>query len=74
MVQCVPPPGGVTSGSICSSNRNSLRAEEDLLHPARSCARARVHTDFVPSPYDMESLRLKVGLPPTKMSLDLNGS
>ncbi|CAL8398527.1 unnamed protein product [Boreogadus saida] len=52
---------GVTSGSICSSNRNSLRTEEDLLHPARFCARARVHTDFVPSPYDMESLRLKVG-------------
>ncbi|CAL8364276.1 unnamed protein product [Lota lota] len=52
---------GVTSGSICSSNRNSLRMEEDLLHAPRFCARARVHTDFVPSPYDMESLRLKVG-------------
>ncbi|KAJ3589487.1 hypothetical protein NHX12_010332, partial [Muraenolepis orangiensis] len=52
---------GVTSGSTCSSNRSSLLPEEDLLHSPRFCARARVHTDFVPSPYDMESLRLKVG-------------
>ncbi|CAL8266927.1 unnamed protein product [Merluccius merluccius] len=53
---------GVTSGSTCSSNRNSLRLqEENLLYSRQCCARARVHTDFVPSPYDMESLRLKVG-------------
>ncbi|XP_044079475.1 SAM domain-containing protein SAMSN-1b [Siniperca chuatsi] len=52
---------GVTSGSGCSSNRDSLRLEEDLLYTKQFCGRARVHTDFVPSPYDTESLKLKVG-------------
>ncbi len=53
-------PGGVTSGSDCSSNRDSLRLEDDLLYARQFCGRARVHTDFVPSPYDTESLKLKV--------------
>ncbi|XP_034463314.1 SAM domain-containing protein SAMSN-1b isoform X2 [Hippoglossus hippoglossus] len=52
---------GVTSGSNCSSNRGSLRLEEDLLCTRQFCGRARVHTDHVPSPYDTESLKLKVG-------------
>ncbi|XP_070773814.1 SAM domain-containing protein SAMSN-1b [Enoplosus armatus] len=52
---------GVTSGSGCSSNRDSLRLEEDLLYTRQFRGRARVHTDFVPSPYDTESLKLKVG-------------
>ncbi|XP_029925461.1 SAM domain-containing protein SAMSN-1b isoform X2 [Myripristis murdjan] len=52
---------GVTSGSDCSSNRGSLRLEEDLPYTRQFCGRARVHTDFVPSPYDTESLKLKVG-------------
>nr|XP_046267714.1 SAM domain-containing protein SAMSN-1b [Scatophagus argus] len=52
---------GVTSGSDCSSNRNSLRLEDDLFYTRQFCGRARVHTDFVPSPYDTESLKLKVG-------------
>ncbi|XP_068187826.1 SAM domain-containing protein SAMSN-1b [Antennarius striatus] len=52
---------GVTSGSNCSSNRDSLRLEEDLPCSRQSCGKARVHTDFVPSPYDTESLNLKVG-------------
>ncbi|XP_051257522.1 SAM domain-containing protein SAMSN-1b isoform X2 [Dicentrarchus labrax] len=52
---------GVTSGSDCSSNRDSLRLEDDLLCTRQFCGRARVHTDFVPSPYDTESLKLKVG-------------
>ncbi|XP_076605890.1 SAM domain-containing protein SAMSN-1b [Chaetodon auriga] len=52
---------GVTSGSDCSSNRDSLRLEDDLLYARQFCGRARVHTDFVPSPYDTESLKLKVG-------------
>ncbi|XP_074528580.1 SAM domain-containing protein SAMSN-1b isoform X2 [Halichoeres trimaculatus] len=52
---------GVTSGSGWSSNRDSLRLDEDLLSTKQFCGRARVHTDFVPSPYDSESLRLKVG-------------
>uniref|UniRef100_A0A4W6E2W1 SAM domain, SH3 domain and nuclear localisation signals 1b n=1 Tax=Lates calcarifer TaxID=8187 RepID=A0A4W6E2W1_LATCA len=52
---------GVTSGSTCSSNRGSLRLEEDLSYTRQFCDRARVHTDYVPSPYDTESLKLKVG-------------
>uniref|UniRef100_A0A3Q1ELV9 SAM domain, SH3 domain and nuclear localisation signals 1b n=1 Tax=Acanthochromis polyacanthus TaxID=80966 RepID=A0A3Q1ELV9_9TELE len=54
-------PGGVTSGSDCSSNRDSLRLDDDLLYTRQFCSRARVHTDYVPSPYDTESLKLKVG-------------
>ncbi|XP_077962612.1 SAM domain-containing protein SAMSN-1b isoform X3 [Gasterosteus aculeatus] len=52
---------GITSGSGCSSNRDSLRMEEDLLYTRPLCVRAKVHTDFIPSPYDTESLKLKVG-------------
>ncbi|XP_043996565.1 SAM domain-containing protein SAMSN-1b isoform X1 [Gambusia affinis] len=52
---------GVTSGSNCSSNRESLKLEDDLTFPRQFCCRARVHTEFVPSPYDTESLTLKVG-------------
>ncbi|XP_054873045.1 SAM domain-containing protein SAMSN-1b isoform X2 [Amphiprion ocellaris] len=52
---------GVTSGSDCSSNRDSLRLDDDLLYTRQLCGRARVHTDYVPSPYDTESLKLKVG-------------
>ncbi|XP_068600353.1 SAM domain-containing protein SAMSN-1b [Brachionichthys hirsutus] len=52
---------GVTSGSDCSSNRDSLRLEDNLSYTRQFCGRARVHTDNVPSPYDTESLNLKVG-------------
>ncbi|XP_047463268.1 SAM domain-containing protein SAMSN-1b [Mugil cephalus] len=52
---------GVTSGSDCSSNRDSLRLEDDLSYSRQFCGRAQVHTGFVPSPYDTESLKLKVG-------------
>ncbi|XP_062391863.1 SAM domain-containing protein SAMSN-1b isoform X2 [Sardina pilchardus] len=52
---------GITSGSEVSSNRDSLRLEEEVPYTGQFCGRARVHTDFVPSPYDTESLRLKVG-------------
>nr|XP_057942965.1 SAM domain-containing protein SAMSN-1b isoform X2 [Doryrhamphus excisus] len=52
---------GVTSGSFCSSNRDSLRLEDEVLSTRQFCGRARVHTEFVPSPYDTESLQLKVG-------------
>uniref|UniRef100_A0A3B3Z0P3 SAM domain, SH3 domain and nuclear localisation signals 1b n=1 Tax=Poecilia mexicana TaxID=48701 RepID=A0A3B3Z0P3_9TELE len=53
--------GGVTSGSNCSSNRESLRLEDEPTVAQQFCCRARVHTEFVPSPYDTESLTLKVG-------------
>lgn len=52
--------GGVTSESNGSSQRDSLRLEEDGSYQGQFCGRARVHTDFVPSPYDTDSLKLKV--------------
>ncbi|KAM4628184.1 SAM domain-containing protein SAMSN-1a [Polymixia lowei] len=52
---------GVTSVSNGSSQRDSLRLEEDGSYHGQFCGRARVHTDFVPSPYDTDSLKLKVG-------------
>ncbi|XP_019904974.2 SAM domain-containing protein SAMSN-1a isoform X1 [Esox lucius] len=53
--------GGVASVSDGSSARDSLRMEEDRSYNGHFCGRARVHTDFVPSPYDTDSLKLKVG-------------
>uniref|UniRef100_A0A096LSU5 SAM domain, SH3 domain and nuclear localisation signals 1a n=1 Tax=Poecilia formosa TaxID=48698 RepID=A0A096LSU5_POEFO len=53
--------GGVTSESNGSSQRDSLKLEEDGSYQGQFCGRARVHTDFVPSPYDTDSLKLKVG-------------
>ncbi|XP_067307812.1 SAM domain-containing protein SAMSN-1a isoform X2 [Pseudorasbora parva] len=52
---------GVTSNSDVSSNRDSLKLEEDMPYTGLFCGRAKVHTDFVPSPYDTDSLKLKVG-------------
>ncbi|XP_060901844.1 SAM domain-containing protein SAMSN-1a isoform X1 [Labrus mixtus] len=52
---------GVTSESNGSGQRDSLRLEEDGSYQGQFCGRARVHTDFVPSPYDTDSLKLKVG-------------
>ncbi|XP_023206557.1 uncharacterized protein LOC102236798 [Xiphophorus maculatus] len=52
---------GVTSESNGSSQRDSLKLEEDGSYQGQFCGRARVHTDFVPSPYDTDSLKLKVG-------------
>ncbi|KAI4902345.1 hypothetical protein NFI96_014077, partial [Prochilodus magdalenae] len=52
---------GVTSSSDVSSNRDSLRLEEEAPYTGQFCGRARVHTDFVPSPYDTDSLKLKAG-------------
>ncbi|XP_048120155.1 SAM domain-containing protein SAMSN-1a isoform X1 [Alosa alosa] len=53
--------GGVVSSSDGCSIRGSLRLEEEVPYAGQFCGRARVHTDFVPSPYDTDSLRLKVG-------------
>lgn len=52
--------GGVTSESNGSGQRDSLKLEEDGSYHGQFCGRARVHTDFVPSPYDTDSLKLKV--------------
>nr|XP_020455924.1 SAM domain-containing protein SAMSN-1 isoform X1 [Monopterus albus] len=53
--------GGVTIESNVSSQRDSLRLEEDGSYQGPFCGRARAHTDFVPSPYDTDSLKLKAG-------------
>ncbi|KAG7480014.1 SAM domain-containing protein SAMSN-1-like isoform X2 [Solea senegalensis] len=52
---------GVTSESIGSGQKDSVRLEEDGSYQGQFCGRARVHTDFVPSPYDTDSLKLKAG-------------
>lgn len=55
------PSTGSDVSSPGGSNRDSLRLEES--GPAYSgpfCGRARVHTDFTPSPYDKDSLKLRV--------------
>ncbi|XP_070986997.1 uncharacterized protein [Oncorhynchus clarkii lewisi] len=53
--------GSVACLSNGSSTKDSLRLEEDGSYNGHFCGRARVHTDFVPSPYDTDSLKLKVG-------------
>ncbi|KAI6078396.1 SAM and SH3 domain-containing protein 3 isoform X1 [Aix galericulata] len=56
----------LSSGSEASSpgpnNRDSLRLEEGgPAYTGPFCGRARVHTDFTPSPYDKDSLKLRKG-------------
>ncbi|XP_032641830.1 SAM and SH3 domain-containing protein 3 isoform X4 [Chelonoidis abingdonii] len=51
---------GCTSPCTPGSNRNSVRLEEPSLpYSGPFCGRARVHTDFTPSPYDKDSLKLR---------------
>lgn len=52
---------GVTSCSDGTSNRDSFRLEDDIPYTGQFCGRARVHTDFTPSPYDTDSLKIKKG-------------
>ncbi|KAM9320369.1 SAM domain-containing protein SAMSN-1 [Gastrophryne carolinensis] len=52
---------GVTSCSEGTSNRDSFRFDEDTPYTGPFCGRAKVHTDFTPSPYDTESLKIKKG-------------
>uniref|UniRef100_A0A674BA44 SAM domain, SH3 domain and nuclear localisation signals 1b n=1 Tax=Salmo trutta TaxID=8032 RepID=A0A674BA44_SALTR len=48
--------------SLNSGHSNSSNGlDEELPYTGQFCGRARVHTDFVPSPYDTDSLKLKVG-------------
>ncbi|XP_076129118.1 SAM and SH3 domain-containing protein 1-like isoform X2 [Alosa pseudoharengus] len=55
----------VSTTDSSASNRESVKSEEgeDEEPPYRGpfCGRARVHTDFTPSPYDSDSLKLKRG-------------
>ncbi|NWY51931.1 SASH3 protein, partial [Chionis minor] len=55
-----------STGSDISSpgvgSRDSLRLEESApAYTGPFCGRARVHTDFTPSPYDKDSLKLRKG-------------
>ncbi|KAM7160420.1 SAM and SH3 domain-containing protein 3 [Macrochelys suwanniensis] len=53
---------GCTSPCTIGSNRDSMRLEEPSLpYSGPFCGRARVHTDFTPSPYDRDSLKLRKG-------------
>uniref|UniRef100_A0A4W5P993 Sterile alpha motif domain-containing protein 5 n=1 Tax=Hucho hucho TaxID=62062 RepID=A0A4W5P993_9TELE len=53
---------GTTDSS--NSNRESVKSEDgeedELPYGGPFCGRAMVHTDFTPSPYDTDSLKLKV--------------
>ncbi|XP_061599911.1 SAM and SH3 domain-containing protein 1 isoform X2 [Cololabis saira] len=54
---------GTTDSS--NSNRESVKSEDgeedELPYRGPFCGRALVHTDFTPSPYDSDSLKLKSG-------------
>ncbi|NXJ78316.1 SASH1 protein, partial [Trogon melanurus] len=55
----------VSTTDSSTSNRESVKSEDgdDEEPPYRGpfCGKARVHTDFTPSPYDTDSLKLKKG-------------
>ncbi|XP_074973742.1 SAM domain-containing protein SAMSN-1 isoform X2 [Caretta caretta] len=53
--------GGVTSCSDGTSNRDSFRLDDEVPYTGPFCGRAKVHTDFTPSPYDNDSLKIKKG-------------
>ncbi|CAM5079771.1 unnamed protein product [Eretmochelys imbricata] len=52
---------GVTSCSDGTSNRDSFRLDDEVPYTGPFCGRAKVHTDFTPSPYDNDSLKIKKG-------------
>ncbi len=67
--ECDPVSCLCTSGSDRQSldsgycQRDSMRLEENgLSYNGPFCGRALVHTDFTPSPYDVDSLKLQVSL------------
>ncbi|MBN3273429.1 SASH1 protein, partial [Polyodon spathula] len=55
----------VSTTDSSASNRESVKSEdgddEEPSYRGPFCGRARVHTDFTPSPYDSDSLKLKKG-------------
>ncbi|XP_032828524.2 SAM and SH3 domain-containing protein 1-like isoform X5 [Petromyzon marinus] len=55
----------VSTTDSSASNRESVKSdeaeEEEAAYNGPFCGRARVHTDFTPSPYDSDSLKLKAG-------------
>ncbi|XP_066524887.1 SAM and SH3 domain-containing protein 1 [Hoplias malabaricus] len=55
----------VSTTDSSASNRESVKSEDgdddELPYRGPFCGRALVHTDFIPSPYDTDSLKLKRG-------------
>ncbi|EMP33024.1 SAM domain-containing protein SAMSN-1, partial [Chelonia mydas] len=51
----------LTSCSDGTSNRDSFRLDDEVPYTGPFCGRAKVHTDFTPSPYDNDSLKIKKG-------------
>ncbi|KAF4101928.1 hypothetical protein G5714_016728 [Onychostoma macrolepis] len=55
----------VSTTDSSTSNRESVKSEDgdedELPYRGPFCGRALVHTDFTPSPYDTDSLKLKRG-------------
>ncbi|XP_051871236.1 SAM domain-containing protein SAMSN-1-like [Pristis pectinata] len=51
----------MASASDGPSNRDSFRLDDEVPYTGPFCGRAQVHTDFTPSPYDTDSLKLKKG-------------
>ncbi|XP_052001902.1 SAM and SH3 domain-containing protein 1-like isoform X2 [Xyrauchen texanus] len=55
----------VSTTDSSTSNRESVKSEDgdedELPYRGPFCGRALVHTDFIPSPYDTDSLKLKRG-------------
>ncbi|XP_017555406.1 SAM and SH3 domain-containing protein 1 isoform X3 [Pygocentrus nattereri] len=55
----------VSTTDSSASNRESVKSEDgdddELPYRGPFCGRALVHTDFIPSPYDTDSLKLKKG-------------
>uniref|UniRef100_UPI00358FF6A4 SAM and SH3 domain-containing protein 1-like isoform X1 n=1 Tax=Myxine glutinosa TaxID=7769 RepID=UPI00358FF6A4 len=55
----------VSTTDSSASARESVKfdeaEEEEAAYHGPFCGRARVHTDFTPSPYDSDSLKLKAG-------------
>lgn len=60
VTSALPSSGGITSCSDGTSNRDSFRLDDECPYSGPFCGRARVHTDFTPSPYDTDSLKIKV--------------
>ncbi|XP_068812584.1 SAM and SH3 domain-containing protein 3 isoform X2 [Struthio camelus] len=57
----VSSPSPSPSPSPAGNNRDSLQLESGPAYTGPFCGRARVHTDFTPSPYDKDSLKLQKG-------------
>ncbi|NXN94350.1 SASH3 protein, partial [Rhinopomastus cyanomelas] len=53
--------GSEVSSTVGSSQESTQLGESSRAYCGPFCGRARVHTDFTPSPYDRDSLKLRKG-------------